>query len=702
MEKDLTAEKQHLAGVQQIIQRESDRLLQDLGVMRKDIIENRKYWSEEVARNRFHEMMVGSDVKEDQYTEAYQRVLELSDMYYNPYFGMIEFLEDGLSDSDTEKYYIGKRGLTQNGDPVILDWRTPVSSLFYQQRLGEMSFTAPGGVIYVDLRKRRQYVIKNGELKGMFDSAMDIQDEILQMVLSGSSGERLREVVATIQREQNDLIRAPLGDNVMLDGVAGSGKTTIVLHRVAYLLYNYRAQLKDNILILGPNRFFMEYISGVLPDLGETGNTYQRTLRTLMAEVLPLKRPVMRPQEYYEKLLDGRDAAWRDEVYRRAEASYAKFLDSRIAEYEESERRTSDISFRGQVILKAEEGNELFFDSYRSMPVDKRNLRIKRVIINHLRIFRDESVRRIQKEYNARIAEAKREHDEDLANSLRYEGDMKIQELMEDLYDFRKALREEYALPDTENLYAEWIGQGEEPWTEEDIWAMLYVAARFHGKGLFDVRHVVVDEAQDISALGLAALIRLTGTESMTIVGDKRQKIKGVRFPSILDGWKEAAIPSVRKKTQEHHLSTSYRSTREIMEYAMRDLTEDLKCPVQTIERPGTPVRELSSGLTEGIADLIRGELDIMRKTGAERLAVLTENQAQAQFIAGLMPHETELMNEDTRKIDPAKVPVMPVYFAKGLEYDGVVAIDTMQDKLTHYVLCTRALHQLSHIRLQG
>ena len=702
MEKDLTAEKQHLAEVQQIIQSESERLLHDLGIMRKDIVENRKYWSEEVARNRFHEMMVGSDVKEDQYTEAYKRVLELSGMYYNPYFGMIEFLEDGLPESETEQYYIGKRGLTQDGDPVILDWRTPVSSLFYQQRLGEMSFTAPGGVICVDLKKRRQYVIKNGELKGLFDSAMDIQDEILQMVLSGSSGDRLKEVVATIQREQNDLIRAPLTDNVMLDGVAGSGKTTIVLHRVAYLLYNYRAQLKDNILILGPNRFFMEYISGVLPDLGETDNTYQRTLLSQAAEVLPLKRPVMQPQEYYERLLGGKDTVWRDEVYHRAGAGYTKFLDSRIADDEESERCTEDITFRGQVILMAAEGNDLFFDAYHNMPIDNRNLRIKRVIVNHLRIWRDESVRRIQKEYNARIAEAKREHDEDLANSLRYEGDMKIQEFMEDLFAFRKELRSAYALPDTENLYAEWTNQGDEPWTEEDLWAMLYVAARFHGKGLFDVRHVVVDEAQDISALGLAALIRLTGTESMTIVGDNRQKIKGLGFPSILDEWRDAATSSVRKKTKEYHLATSYRSTREIMEYAMRDLSEDLKCPVQTVERPGTPVRVLTSGLTESIAGMISEELAIMRGSGAERLAVLTENQEQARYIAALMPHETELMSDETRRTDPAKVPVMPVYFAKGLEYDGVVAIDTMQDKLTHYVLCTRALHQLTHIRLQA
>ena len=202
-EKGMETEKQHLAVTQQLIQQEMDRLLRELGLMKQEIVDYRKYLTEEVPQKQYHMMNIGSEVKENQYTQTYQRIVELSRMYYAPYFGMICFQEEG--ESLEESYYIGKRGLTQNGDPLILDWRAPAASLFYQQHLGAMSFRAPGGEIQVDLKQRRQYIIKDGELKGMFDSELDIKDDILQMVLSGSSGDRLKEVIATIQKEQDDL-----------------------------------------------------------------------------------------------------------------------------------------------------------------------------------------------------------------------------------------------------------------------------------------------------------------------------------------------------------------------------------------------------------------------------------------------------------------------------------------------------------------
>ena len=391
-ERELTEEREHLTLVQTLIQREMEQRLAELGVMKQDIVDYRKDLTEETLNEQTRLNNVDSKVKESQYRTAYQRVLELSRMYYAPYFGMICFREEG--EQDEESYYIGKRGLTQDGDPLILDWRTPAASLFYQQHLGKMSFRAPGGEIPVDLLIRRQYIIKDGTLKGMFDSELDIKDDILQMVLSGSSGDRLKEVIATIQKEQDDLIRAPLEENVLLDGVAGSGKTTIILHRVAYLLYNYRERLKDNILILGPNQIFMEYISQVLPDLGETEGTHQRTLRKLAQEVLELQGNIMKPRVYFEKLMHGEDAAWRKRVYEKADASYIKELEKAYNGYEESQRLGTDLKFNGRPLLGAEEGNELFFKTYHNMPYNRRVMRIKRLINSRLRDLRDRMVRK--------------------------------------------------------------------------------------------------------------------------------------------------------------------------------------------------------------------------------------------------------------------------------------------------------------------
>ena len=536
----------------------------------------------------------------------------------------------------------------------------------------------------------------------MFDSELDIKDDILQMVLSGSSGDRLKEVIATIQKEQDDLIRAPLEENVLLDGVAGSGKTTIILHRVAYLLYNYRERLKDNILILGPNQIFMEYISQVLPDLGETEGTHQRTLRKLAQEVLELQGTIMKPRVYFEKLMHGEDEAWRKRVYEKADASYIKELEKAYNGYEESQRLGTDLKFNGRPLLGAEEGNELFFKTYHNMPYNRRVMRIKRLINSRLKDLRDRMVRKLQREYESRIREAKQRGEEDLANRLRFEGNAKLHELMVQLYEFRVQLREVYAIPVIEEWYRQSLCSGEAcEWTEEDLWAMLYAAAVFHGKGLFEVKHLVVDEAQDVSALGLAALLKVTDTESLTIVGDVRQKIKGQSYPSLMDEWKKVMPPKVRSKTHEYRLRRSYRSTRQIMEYAMKDLEDALRCPIETVERPGEPVRSLQGSLTPELEPMIAEGLEWLRAQGMDRIAILTENMEQASYIAELLGTGAELVTGELRKTTPGRIPVMPVYFAKGLEYDGVIALDTMKDSLTHYVLCTRALHRLIHIHLQ-
>lgn len=698
-EKDLQSERHHLAQIQELIQTEMDQRLVELGLMKQEIVDYRKYLTEEVTRKQYHMMNIGSEVKESQYASTYQRVMELSRMYYLPYFGMISFCEKG--DSLQESYYIGKRGLTKDGDPLVLDWRAPAASLFYQQHLGEMSFRAPSGEIWVNLLIRRQYIIKDGELKGMFDSELDIKDDILQMVLSGSSGDRLKEVIATIQKEQDDLIRAPLDENVLLDGVAGSGKTTIILHRVAYLLYNYRDRLKNNILILGPNQIFMEYISQVLPDLGETEGTYQRTLRKLAAEVLELHDPIMPAGEYFEKLLHGEDRKWKQTVYEKADASFAGVLDKAVSAFEEEQRRIKPLVFDQSVLVDAQEGNDLFFKSYRSMPYNRRVRRIKRLIASRLKDVRDRCVRRLQKEYERKIKEAKMSGQAELANRLRYEGNEKLRQYMQKVHEYRITLRGVYPIPDVEDWYRQRIlGGGCEPWIEEDLWALLYVAAKLNGKGLFDVRHLVIDEAQDVSALGLAALFKVTGTESLTIVGDVRQKIKGQAYPSLMDEWQKVMSPSVRRQTKAYQLRRSYRSTKEIMDYAMENLQSKLQCPIETIDRPGEPVRTELCGPKTDLKELLRRSLDWMKSQGMERTAILTETMEEARTVTELLPNETELVIDENQKTDPLRLPVMAVYFAKGLEYDGVIALDSMKDSLIHYVLCTRALHRLIHIKL--
>lgn len=250
--------------------------------------------------------------------------------------------------------------------------------------------------------------------------------------------------------------------------------------------------------------------------------------------------PVMPAGAYFEKLLHGTDEVWKKSVYRRADASFTGVLDHAVSVFEEEQRLTKPLVFDRKVLLEAEEGNGLFFKSYRSMPYNRRVRRIKRLIASRLKDARDHTVRRLQKDYERKIKEAKMSGQQELANRLRYEGNEKLRQYMQKVREYRIVLRQVYSIPDVEDWYRERIlDQDPSPWIEEDLWAMLYVAAKFHGKGLFDVKHLVVDEAQDVSALGLAALLKVTGTESLTIVGDVRQKIKGQEYPSLMDEWQK-------------------------------------------------------------------------------------------------------------------------------------------------------------------
>lgn len=235
---------------------------------RKQMIEENKF-DEDKPLNAFdHEMFA----KEESYKSIVKRINELQDLLSSPYFGKISFRDEmkGKTGRD-EEIYIGKFGFIDeiNYDPLIIDWRAPVAALFYNGSVGKASYKTPLGEQMAEILRRRQFIIKHSELIGMFDTNFEVRDEILQFVLSSSASEKLKEVIMTIQKEQDSIIRLPRDGTVVVNGVAGSGKTTIALHRVAYLLYNYRKQLEDKVLILGPNNIFMEYISQVLPSLGK-------------------------------------------------------------------------------------------------------------------------------------------------------------------------------------------------------------------------------------------------------------------------------------------------------------------------------------------------------------------------------------------------------------------------------------------------
>ena len=693
-------EIQMLKDVQAIIQQQMEERLKDLGILKKEIIDNRRYLFEEVPIQLQQLVDQEGPVREHYYTETYNRVLELSRMYYNPYFGMIDFIDHALEDEES-CYYIGKRGLTKEGEPVILDWRTPAASLFYQQRLGQMSFRAPGGQHQVDLLHRRQYIIKNGVFKGMFDSELNIQDEILQMVLSGSSGTRLKEIIATIQKDQDDVIREPLDTNVILNGVDGCGKTTIVLHRIAYLLYNYRQQLTNNILIIGPNELFMDYISNVLPDLGETDNSFQFTVKELATRLVRPKRSCMKTRDYYERMLTGRDKSFLKDAQYKSSLDFKNDLDKAFKEFEEKQAATEDFVFQGNVIMSAEERNQMFFKTQLRLPYIRRCEKIKRTIRARLRDLRNDVLRRLRTYYKEQIIAAKKKGDYYRVNALQLELAENVHKYFIEVYEQIQKVRDLYIIPDAEEWYAEASHAGKDrQWTEDDLIGLLYVKTKLEGKGCYPIRHLVIDEAQDISMFGFYVLRQVTNAESYTVVGDVRQKIKGTAHNSMMDNWQKVLSSAERAKVHYREMNLSYRSTKEIIDYA-RGLLKN-KTEMKAVDRSGKPVKHLVFNNPQELADMIVSSAKEMQEDGMEHCAILCQTIAEARVLNGLIKEklDCQLISTEHDKTD-APLVIMPVYFAKGLEFDGVIAVEASkpkEDGLLSYILCTRALHELVHI----
>lgn len=689
----------NLKEIQDVIQNQMDGHLKDLGVLKKDIVDNRKFQFEEIPTQQQFLMNQHDQVKEKYYTETYKRIMDLSKMFYSPYFGMIDYVDHKLDEECC--YYIGKRGLAEQGQPIILDWRTPAASLFYQQKLGEMVFKAPAGERNVDLLHRRQYIIKNGDFKGMFDSEIDIKDDILQMVLSGSSGSRLKEVISTIQKDQDDIIREPLEANVILNGVAGCGKTTIVLHRIAYLLFNYREKLNNNVLIIGPNQLFMDYISNVLPDLGETDNSFQFTVKELATRLVRPKRQTMKTRDYYEAMLTGRDKKFLREAQYKSSLQFKADLDTAFKDFEEKQRATEDLIFQSQVVLSAEERNQMFFKTQQRLPYIRRVEKIKRLIRSRVRDIRTDTLRRLRAMYRFKIQEAKKKGDYYLANNLQLEQAETIHKYFKEVYAFIRSIRDLYEIPEVENWYAQAIkARPDKIWTEDDLVGLLYVKTKLEGKGCYPIKHLVIDEAQDVSMFGFYVLRQVTGADSYTVVGDVRQKIKGDAHNSMMDNWQKVLSAQEREMVHYYDMDLSYRSTREIIEYA-RSLLK-VQREFRAVDRHGDPVEHLEFNNPMELGDMIAGEVKKMKEAGMDHVAILCQTVAEAQILSQLIAGKVEAQLVATEKdASDADLVIMPVYFAKGLEFDGVVAVEASkpkEDGLLSYILCTRALHKLSHI----
>ena len=419
---------------------------------RKNAVEEYKDDEDKLIEYFDHERYV----KEQAFTTIDKKLKELTILKESPYFGRVTFNDLEFDQKDT--LYVGRFGVTPEGsyEPVIVDWRAPVASLFYHGSLGEASYTSPDGPIKCDIEGRRQIIVKKGELKGVFDSAIDVKDDILQMVLSNNSSDKLKDVIMTIQQEQDEIIRKERTSNIVVNGVAGSGKTTIALHRVAYLLYNYRKELEDKVLILGPNGIFMEYISQVLPSLGEVG-VKQETFASFALKEMDSELYIMSFDKYLEKILSEDKEFIEDAKYKNS-YEIIKDLDNLVKEMDKDYFHVEDVKYFGDLVISKEEIEEMFNKHYEYMPLFRRSEKIKRIILSKIKDKRDEKVWELNEELRKEKEKLTPEELLIEENNLEFRRKLRIREIVKEVMDSRAKLDRWISREDVLDIYDRFNG----------------------------------------------------------------------------------------------------------------------------------------------------------------------------------------------------------------------------------------------------
>jgi DNA helicase-2/ATP-dependent DNA helicase PcrA len=696
--------------------REENKLNEILDILNKEILgylEKRKNVTQYIleARKKYIEDYKDDDdqvidyfdhesyVKEEAYRTIDKRLLEYTKLKEVPYFGKVTFKED---EEVPEDMYVGRYGLTleNNYEPLIVDWRAPIASLFYKGTLGKATYNPPAGEKNADILSRKQLIIKKGNLKGVFDSALDVKDEILQMVLTENSSEKLKDIVMTIQKEQDEIIREDRNKIVVVNGVAGSGKTTIALHRISYLLYNFRKQFGDKVLIFGPNDIFMDYIAQVLPSLGES-NIKQTTFENFAKKELGLEYENVKSfGSYIEDAMNGNEEILSEYKYKSSN-EFVDLLNLNIESLDRDYFKIEAIKFDAEEIVSIKEIEELFTVYYKDMPLFRRSEKIKRILTSKIKDKRDEEVYKLNAELKEKISNLTKDEEEMEKSNIEYLKRIKIREIVRKVINSRNQLDTWIKVEPTIDIYRRIVNL--EEFKEEklgymDLIGILYLRVKLQGLKLKEeIKHIVIDEAQDYSFIQFEIIKQMTGCNSYTIVGDSNQRlITTSEEPAMLH--LDKVFNNSNAEIKLYQLNKSYRSTQQIMEYANQFIDEDRIVP---LVRNGEPVIEEEVSSKDDFINTVLSIIEDYEDDGHENIAIIFKDKKQLMKFAPLIKEKISIqsLDKEDNVYKGGKV-ILPAYLAKGLEFDGVIVIENKEiQPLLKYIMCTRALHRLSVIK---
>lgn len=612
--------------------------------------------------------------------EYKQNMVRLEKARKKPYFGRIDFLAE--EKQQKEAYYIGRVGISgDDAQPLVLDWRAPIASVYYESGLGPCSYTVLSeGTHTIDLERKRTYEIENDRLKDYFDSDVVANDELLTKYLAKSKKNVLGEIIATIQKEQNLLIRRSPRTNLIVQGVAGSGKTTVAMHRISYILYNYKEDFRpEDFYIIGSNKILLNYITGVLPELDVYG-IRQMTMEELFIRLL------------YEEW-DGKiyrvhpvsQEAWQEQ---KGSTAWFEKLEVYCQAYENQEipqeaivmEKTGVRLMRPAMIREYLRDNPLLSLESKILMLNKMlYARYENVITGKVISFTEKERKILDKKYST------------------YFGNGKWNGSVRTFYqDFLRAQQQEgipIEIPDTSfDVY--------------DLAAMAYIYKRIKETDpIREASHVVIDEAQDFGMMVYRCLHYCMRGCTYTIMGDTSQNI---HFGQGLNDWEELRALILRGTYDAFGLlRKSYRNTVEISEFATEILRHgDFPIyPVEPIIRHGAQVKVEASADAVAMKDAAVNQIQEWQKNGYETIAVICRDEAEAEDVSELLRDSLDLEGYTPERSQFGEgIMVLPVMYTKGLEFDAVLLWNPTKEQYPQdnghikllYVAATRALHELT------
>ncbi|MBS4215180.1 RNA polymerase recycling motor HelD [Neobacillus rhizophilus] len=671
---------------------------------------------------------------------AESELKRLESVIGKPYFSRIDFTSD--STKKEEILYIGKVSLFDRvtQQPIIVDWRSPIANVYYDGRLGEVSYDAYGETQTGYLSLKRQYDIVDGLLKEISDIDLTTHDELLQKSLSGKADNRLTEIVATIQNEQNEVIRASLKHPIIVQGAAGSGKTTIALHRISYFLYSFGFQFPpEKLMILAPNRLFIDYISAVLPELGVNKinqTTYIDFMRNCLGQKIKLFSPNSKLMKFLENNGSNKSMQWVSSY--KGSLEFKELINRYIKELESNLAPEEDFVIEISVLMKGKKLKRLFLKEYTYLPIYKRLGKIKNLLEDDLKRKKSIMLSKLNKKYeealekvlyNWRQDPEKRkqkvvtlmERKEQRIKRIEQEAKVAVKKYMGafDMKDIFTLYKELMTSPDMLQKHSTTLTEQEckvlskycqriferGAYELEDLAPLFYMKAKLEGiDDKHKMRSIFIDEAQDYSYFQFVALKEGFETDLFTIVGDLAQGIHSYRG---LNSW-TPVLKEIFPNANYQALQKSYRTTVEIMNLAndiLMLIDQDLPKVEPVIRHGQKPYyKKIDPVNLEQVRLLLEQDISSLKSEELNYIAIIGRTDKECQRIQQLLENSQlpiQLL-EEKQEMKKGHIVILPSYLSKGLEFDAVLLVCLDEpysqadlDIKLLYVSMTRPMHRL-------